>query len=765
MKIRKIFWMTVFALNIMLFCQTMTAEAADVYRVDRYGELYDYSGNPVVTIRSNTSAIRDDTFRGVRTTRFKVSSGNPYFKAVNGALYSKDGTILFRCPTEKTGTFNILSSVKKIEDGAFTDCTKLTKVTMPNSVTVMGEHCFEDCSSLKNVTISNKLKKISSESFCDCNNLRNITIPISVKEIGERAFYNCQSLQSLSLPDSVVSIGSDSFGACLGLKSVRLSGKMDTISDGAFSECTNLKTVKNTNKIEEIASYAFYNCISLKSISFSDNLDQIGNSAFKFCESLGTVSIPRKTQYIAKNAFTGAAKRFVVEASNPNYASSNGMLMDETKQKLIQAPAKMNGDLKIPKGTTKIADDALVYGDYSSITIPEKVTVIEKDQFENCKNLKELYLPASIAEIRGSYYNASQLGVENLRRIVIAKGNTQYQSVDGVVYSIDGKTMVFYPYGKKGSLTLPDTCKYIGKQMKENKLSSIHVTANNKYYTSMNGVLYNLRGTKIKCFPMRKKTYKLPKTLRSIEYLNSIKEDLKCEAIQVDSRNKKFYSKGGVVFEEDTDTLLFYPTKKKGNYKVPLSTKYIAGRAFSEAHNLTGITITKNVKRQSGTTYRFYQCPKLKKILVKQGKLNYVSMDFYKCNKLKKITFPSNIMRTDLSDLPKGVTIHGWKNTYAKEAAEGAKGKFVSRGTIPNVVTGIRIKKIIDKYQICWSASSEASGYQVYTVYDTIKNLSGSGNTSCYVEDIYEYDTIYIRAYKIVKGKKVYGKARAVNID
>ena len=122
-------------------------------------------------------------------------------------------------------------------------------------------------------------------------------------------------------------------------------------------------------------------------------------------------------------------------------------------------------------------------------------------------------------------------------------------------------------------------------------------------------------------------------------------------------------------------------------------------------------------------------------------------------------------MTTNLRNLPQGVTIHGWKNTYAKEAAEAAKGKFVSRGTIPNVVSGVKVKKIIDKYQMFWNPSSEASGYQVYTVSDTIKNLEGSGNTSCFISDEYKEDVIYIRAYKIVNKKKVYGKARWVSIE
>ena len=133
-----LFWL--FVAGVM--SQNGTAQAANVYRVNRYGELTYYSGSPSVTIRSDTSAIYELAFDGVRTTKFTVSSGNPYFKTVGGLLCSKDGTLLLRCPTEKTGSVTIPSTVKKISAGAFKDCSKLSRIFIPDSVNVIGEGCF-----------------------------------------------------------------------------------------------------------------------------------------------------------------------------------------------------------------------------------------------------------------------------------------------------------------------------------------------------------------------------------------------------------------------------------------------------------------------------------------------------------------------------------------------------------------------------------------------------------------------------------------------
>ena len=73
-------------------------------------------------------------------------------------------------------------------------------------------------------------------------------------------------------------------------------------------------------------------------------------------------------------------------------------------------------------------------------------------------------------------------------------------------------------------------------------------------------------------------------------------------------------------------------------------------------------------------------------------------MNFDECSSIRKLVFPSNIMMTDLRWLPAGVTIYGWENTGARDTAKAYDGKFVSRGTIPAVVAGPRVRKIVERY-------------------------------------------------------------------
>lgn len=766
MKLKKILQCTVLLLSVCLFTGAgASAAKKTVIRVDRYGELYYYSGNPVVNIRSNVSAIHKSAFEDVKTTRF-VTYGNPYLKSVNGVLYSKDGTLLIKCPTEKQGSFTVPSTVKKIAACAFEDCTKLTRITVPDSVTSIGEEAFRNCSLLRSIRLSNYIRVIPESAFYSCSSLVKVNIPASCEKILYRAFNRCQSLTGISVPDSVSHIGERAFADCLSLKKARLSKKMSQIKLCLFKNCTELRTVENTGNIETISDEAFKNCINLKTFSYSGKLDSIGSEAFKNCIELGTVSITKGVTYISPNAFNGAASKFIVDSENPEYSSKNGVLLNEKGTSLIQAPTGMSGKLVIPKGVTYIYPRALKKGRFTSISIPEGVWYISTEQFENCENLVNIELPASLNDIyQTKYYSSAEdLGLRNLKNITVSKHNEKYHTVNGAVFTKDNNSLRFFPYGKTGTFTLPSTCKHINRQLTINQLSAIRVPKNSKYYSSINGILYDKKGKKITALPMNKKIYRLPATVRDIEYMNQVKPDLKCQSVKVNSKNNKFTSKAGVLFDSDSERLVFYPPKKKGAYSIPTSTSYISGRAFDDAQKLTALTITKNVRRSRYSTFYFRDCTNLKRITVKQGQLNYISMEFSGCSRLSTLTFPSTIMTTDLDGLPEGITIRGWKNTYAKESAEKVKGKFISLGTIPNIVNGARIRKIIDKYQLSWNALGEASGYQVYTSYNTIKDLKGSGNTSCFISDAYEESTIYIRAYKIVNKKKVYGKARSISI-
>jgi len=182
-----------------------------------------------------------------------------------------------------------------IGSSAFQNCTSLTNITIPNSVTSIGRVAFRGCTSLTSVTIGNSVTSIGEEAFRDCTSLKEFivsegntqfssidgvlfnkdktilifypnakstsyTIPNSVTSIGEGAFSYCTSLTSVTIGNSVTSIGEEAFSYCTSLTSVTIGNSVTSIGEEAFRNCTSLKEIHNNNPVPQaINSNVFYN--------------------------------------------------------------------------------------------------------------------------------------------------------------------------------------------------------------------------------------------------------------------------------------------------------------------------------------------------------------------------------------------------------------------------------------------------------------------------------------------------------------------------
>lgn len=110
---------------------------------------------------------------------------------------------------------------------AFRYCTRLTTITIPDSVTSIRHGAFTGCSSLTSINIPSSVTSIDSAVFHSCSSLTSITIPDSITSIGEYAFAYCTSLTSITIPDSVTSIDSFAFESCTSLTSITYTGTME----------------------------------------------------------------------------------------------------------------------------------------------------------------------------------------------------------------------------------------------------------------------------------------------------------------------------------------------------------------------------------------------------------------------------------------------------------------------------------------------------------------------------------------------------------
>ncbi len=162
-------------------------------------------------------------------------------------------------------------TVTSIGNSAFSWCSDLTSVVIPDGVTSIGNSAFSYCSGLTSVTIPDSVTSIGNGAFSWCSDLTSVTIPDSVTSIGNHAFF-FTGLTSITIPDGVTSIGNSAF-KCSGLTSVTIPGSVTSIGDSAFWDCDSLKSITFEGTVPEYWGYIpFYDCDAVKTVYLSDDL-------------------------------------------------------------------------------------------------------------------------------------------------------------------------------------------------------------------------------------------------------------------------------------------------------------------------------------------------------------------------------------------------------------------------------------------------------------------------------------------------------------
>ncbi len=399
----------------------------------------------------------------------------------------------------KLKSIQIPENVERIGARAFVSCTGLQSITLPEKLITIADSAFLSCNALTNITLPESLENIGKSTFQDCQSLQSIDIPDHAS-LDVLVFYNCKKLQNIKLPNDITTIPRGAFASCTSLSTITLPEKVDKIGKQAFYYCENLENVVFPNTLTYIDTMAFQYCKSFAQ-PLPNSVQHVGFMAFAGC-AYQNLDISHNLTEIESGVWTGCNLQSIkVSSMNTVYDSriNCNAIIETATNTLIQGCV----NTKIPRGVSKIGscafsgikllegitipnsvkiidsyafercelpsitipnsveyiyDGAFGYNNFTEVTIPNSVKQVEFYVFQNCKQLKSIYIGSSVMSI--GYTNFYQ--TEALEAIIVDPKNIWYDSRNNcnALIETDGNILI---KGCKTSV-IPNDIKIINNE-------------------------------------------------------------------------------------------------------------------------------------------------------------------------------------------------------------------------------------------------------------------------------------------------------------
>ena len=565
---------------------------------------YDGNGDKITEIPSDTTGdiivtagwgITADT---VAAAIKALSGEGSHNIIVTGAITSDTISAITTALQESSAKVNLdlsgTTGLTTIYNYMFSNCSNLTGVTIPDSVTQIWSGAFKGCSSLTafnvsannanfstsddgkilynkdkttliaypsatgDVTIPVGVTEIGGSAFFGCTGLTSVKIPDSVITIGDQAFRNCTGLTSVEIPDSVTTIGGDNggyvFSGCTGLTSVKIGDSVTTIGFYAFSGCSSLASMTIGNSVTTIRNDAFNGCVGLTSVTIGGNVTEIGNDAFNGCTGLTSVEIPDSVTFIGNSVFSGCSSLTTV-----NYKGTQEELEKITDINQFGNATINYYSFKVKSDNVSTKISGLGEGSYTIIVTGE-------------------ISDATISDIKGALRSNSN-----------AKVNLDLSETTGLKEIVGS---AFFACKSLTSVTIGNSVESIGKEAFQDCKNLTSVTIGNGVTSIGDEAFY------------------FCKSLTNVTIGN------------------------GVTSIGDS---AFYNCSSLTSVTIPDSVTSIGNDAFDNCSSLTSVTIGNSVTSIGNEA--FYFCKSLTSVIIPDSVTSIGDWAFYNCSSLASVTF------------------------------------------------------------------------------------------------------------------------------
>ena len=512
----------------------------------------------------------------------------------------------------KSLSFEENSKLTSLGTGAFYHCSALTSIILPDTITTVGECVFYDTPYFNNAsnwengifyvgnylieanranipenpTIKAGTKLIAYNAFNYCNNLTDITIPSSVTHIGVLAFQDCSRLSSVTIEEGCkLSIGNYAFNDCKYLKSITIPNGVISIGEDAFMEECEIKFSLGESETDLV---------------IPEGITSISANAFKDCEKAKSITIPSSVTDMDLVAFRECTylTNAMISEDNPVYKSIDGNIYTKDGKTLLRYVTTGRNDASfvfiIPDEVTSIAEYAFSYYPPSNIVFGNGITEIGNIfGYYGCP--KSITLGKNVTNIASSTFELCGA----LLNIMVDENNNAYKSIDGNLYSKDGKTLIKYAVGKTDTtFTIPNGVTTIQERAFYDAKNLINITISNSVTSIGEYTFYN-------CSNLENITIS--------ESVTSIGE------------------------------YAFYGCSKLENITIPDGVTSIGQRTFYNCTNLTSITFGKNSELRSIGYGAFNGCSNLSNIIIPNKVTSIGESAFMVCSKLTDITIANAV--------------------------------------------------------------------------------------------------------------------------